>query len=112
MGAAARGVTEKEDEKQRMHSQDVFDRMVLFLAALTRGLCSSVLGADNAPCGLVMGTRGASGATPGGGASSSGVTSVAASASATPSRWARAVSERAGASPRLRRAARSTGKRT
>src|SRR5262247_1713595 len=66
--------------------------MVLFLAAITRGLFHSVLGADNAPFGPVMGKRGASGAT-GVGSSSSGATSVAASASATPSRWARAVSK-------------------
>jgi hypothetical protein len=112
MGTAAVGVAQKEDEEQCIDEQDILDGVIFVLAALTRGLFRSVLGADNAPFGPVMGKRGASGATTGVGSSSSGVTSGAASASATPSRWARAVSERAGASPRLRRAARSTGKRT
>src|SRR5262245_61508074 len=112
MGAAAIGITEKEDKEEGSDQQDIFDGMVLFLAAITCGLFRSVLGADHAPCGPVMGKRGASGATMGVGSSSSGVPSVAASASVTPRRWARAISERAGASPRLRRAARSTGKRT
>src|SRR5439155_19422065 len=46
------------------------------------------------------------------GSSSSEPTTVAASASTTPSRWARAVRERVGASPRVRRAASSAGRRT
>src|SRR6516225_2010990 len=46
------------------------------------------------------------------GASSSGVTTVAASAVETPRRWARALRERAGASPRVRRAVSSTGRST
>ena len=49
MGAATIGVTEKEDEEQGIDEQDIFDGMVLFLAAITRGasirgsatLCSS-----------------------------------------------------------------------
>jgi hypothetical protein len=118
MGAAAIGVTETEDEEQGIDQQDIFDGMVLCLAALTRGLFRRVFGADKAPLGAVMGKRGDAGATvgtapPGGGSSSaSGVTTVAASASATPKRCARAVRERAGASPRVRRAASKTGKRT
>ena len=44
--------------------------------------------------------------------SANGVTIVAALASETPSRFARAVRERAGASLRARRAASSAGKRT
>jgi hypothetical protein len=112
MGTAAVGVAQKEDDEQGIDQQDIFDGVILFLPTITRRLFRSVLGADDAPFGAVMGTRGVSGATTGVGSSSSGVTSVAASASATPSRWARAVSERAGASPRLRRAARSTDKRT
>jgi hypothetical protein len=91
--------------------------MVFFLAVLTRGLFSRVLGADDAPFRPVVGTRGDAGATAGtattgGGSSASGVTTVAASASVTPSRWARAVSEQAGAPPRMRSAASSAGKRT
>jgi hypothetical protein len=91
--------------------------MVPFLAAITFGLFSRVLGADDTPFGAVMGKRGDAAAgvgpgTTGADASSSGVTTVAASASETPSRWARAVRERAGASPRARNAARRAGRRT
>src|SRR6266568_851644 len=116
MDTAAVGVAQKEDEEERIDEQDIFDGVVLFLTALTRGLFSRVLGADDAPLRAVMGTRGAAGAavgtaTTGAGSSSSGVTTVAASASETPSRWARAANERTGASPRVRRAANSTGKR-
>ena len=77
----------------------------------TRGLLRRVLGADDASFGAVMGTRGDTGAARGVDSSSSGVTTVAASASETPSRWARVVRERAGASPRARSAASSAGKR-
>src|SRR6266849_95664 len=112
MGATAVGVAQKEDEEQ-----GIFDGVVLFLAAITVGLFNRVLGADNAPFRPVMGKRGESGvatgaATTGVVASSSGATTVAASASETLSRWARAVRERAGASPRVRRAVSSTGRST
>ena len=118
MSAAAIGVTEKEDEEQRIDEQDIFDRVVSFLAAITRFLFNRVLGADDTPLGSVMGKRGdTSGAATGpsatgAGSSASGVTTVAASATEMPSRWARAASERAGASPRVWRAASSAGKRT
>ena len=117
MDAAAIGVAQKEDRKEGIDQQDIFDRVVFFLAALTRGLFSRVLGADDAPLGAVMGKRGATGvavgtATTGADSSSSGVTTVAAAASETPRRWARAERERAGASPRVRSAASSAGKRT
>jgi hypothetical protein len=117
MDATAIGVAEEEDEEQGIDQQDIFDRVVFFLAAITLFLFSRVLGADDAPFGPVMGKRGEAG-TPAGstatdaGASSSGTTTVAASATETPSRWARAVRERAGASPRVRSAASSTGKST
>jgi hypothetical protein len=117
MDPAAVGVAQKEDDEQGIDEQDIFDRVVFFLAALTLLLFSRVLGADDASFRPVMGTRGEAGAAAGMGAtgagsSSSGTTTVAASASETPSRWARAVRERAGASPRARSAANSTGKRT
>src|SRR5436190_1028218 len=116
MDAATIGLAQKKDREWSIDQQDIFDRMVLFLAAITVCLCRRVLGADDAPFGAVMGTRGAAGATAGPAttgvaASSSGVTTVAASASETPSRCARAVRERAGASPRVRNAASSAGKR-
>jgi hypothetical protein len=117
MDAASKRLTEKEDREEGIDEQDIFDGVVFFLAALTLDLCRRVLGADNTPFGAVMGKRGDTG-TPAGAvargaiSSSSGVTTVAASASETPSRWARAVRERAGASPRARSAASSTGRRT
>jgi hypothetical protein len=95
-----------------MDEQDSFDGVVLFLAALTRRLCSRVLGADEAPFRPIMGKRGEAGGGMGVGSSSSGATTMAAAASETPSRWARAHRERAGASPRGRRAASSPGRRT
>src|SRR5215471_12079674 len=87
--------------------------MILFLAAITPRPFNRVLGADDAPLGAVMGKRGDAGAVArGNGSSSRGATTVAASASETPKRCARAVKERAGASPRLRSAARRAGRRT
>jgi hypothetical protein len=55
MHTAAVGVTEKEDDEQGMDEQDIFDGVVLFLPTITRRLFRRVLGADNAPCGPVMG---------------------------------------------------------
>jgi hypothetical protein len=113
MDAAAIGVTEKEDREEGIDQQDIFYGMVLFLPAITVGLFSRILGADDASFGPVMGKRGDAGtAARGTGASSRGTTTVAASASETPSRCARAVRERAGASPRARSAASSAGKST
>jgi len=116
MDAATVCRTAKEAREQSMHEQDIVDRVVLLLAAITRGLFSRVLGADDPPFRPVMGHRGDAGvaagtAATGAGASSSGTTTVAASASEPPSRCARAVRERAGASPRVRSAASSAGKR-
>src|SRR5262252_6408295 len=108
MDTTSIGITEKEDEEEGIHQQDIFHGMVFFLAAITRFLFSRVLGADDAPFGAVMGKRGEAGPA----SSSSGMTAVATSASTIPSRWASAVRERAGASPRVRRAASSAGKRT
>ena len=117
MDATAIGVAEEKDEEQRIDQEDIFYRVVLFLPAITVGLFNRVLGADDAPFRPVMGKRGDAGvaagaAATGAASSSSGVITVAASASETPSRWARAVRERAGASPRVRSAASSTGRST
>jgi hypothetical protein len=117
MDTAAVGVAEEQDDEQGIDEQDIFYRVVLLLAAITLGLCRRGLGADDASFGAVMGKRGdtsaaAGMATTGADASSSGATTVAASVSETPRRYARAVRERVGASPRARRAASSTGKRT
>src|SRR5262245_44612773 len=116
MDTAAVGVAQKEDDEERIDEQDIFDGVVLFLAAITLGLFRRVLGADDPTLGAVVGKRGAAGAavgtaTRGADSSSSGVTTVAA-ASETPRCWARAVRERAGASPRARSAASNAGSRT
>jgi hypothetical protein len=117
MGTAAVSVAQKEDDEQGIDEQDILDGVVLFLAAITRGLLRRVLRADDPPFGPVMGKRGEAGAAAamgatGAGSSASGTTTVVASASETPRRWARAVRERAGASPRARSAASNTGNRT
>src|SRR2546429_8754879 len=106
MDMATIGVAQKEEHEQGVDQQDIFHGVVFFLAAITRFLFSRVLGADDAPFGPVMGKRGASGVetgatTTGAGSSSNEPTTEAASASETPSRWTRAVRDRAGASPRV-----------
>src|SRR6516162_3591143 len=116
MHAAAPGVAQKEDREGRIDQQDIFHCMVFFLAAITCGLLSSVLGADDTSLGAVMGKRGDAGVAAGpvaqgADSSSRSTTTVAASVSATPRRCARAVRERAGAAPRVRSAASSAGKR-
>ena len=92
MDTAAVGVAQKEDDEERIDEQDIFDGVVLFLAAIARG-CSEVLGADDAPLGAVMGKGGrrcgGGYGDDGCGLLSSGVTTVAAAASETPRRWAR-----------------------
>src|SRR5437879_9259203 len=98
MDATAIGVAEEKDEEQGIHEHVIFYRVVFLLAAITVGLFSRVLGADDAPFRPAMGKRGDAGvaagaAATGAGASASGTTTVAASASDTPSRCASAASE-------------------
>src|SRR2546428_4626 len=117
MHTAAGGVAQQEDRQEGIDQQDIFDRVILFLPALTLPLFRRVLGADEAPFGPVMGTRGDAGAAADtrsteADSSASGATTEATSVSETPRRCARAVRERAGASPRVRRAPSSAGKRT
>ncbi len=108
MDAAAVGRTQAVDRAQSMEQQDIFDGMVLGLPALTRYLCRRGLGADDTPCGPVMGTREDAGTVAKeAGSSALGATTVAASASERSSRGAQAVRERAGACS----AASSAGKR-
>src|SRR5713101_3301886 len=105
MDAAAIGLAQKEDRERGIDQEDIFHRVVLFLPAIRICLCRRPLGADDAPFRAVMGKRGDTGTAAGALAmgaesSGSGVTIMAASASETPSRCARAVRERVGASPR------------
>src|SRR5207245_10833474 len=46
MDTAAVGVAQKEDEEERIDEQDIFEGVVLFLAVITLGVLSGVLGAD------------------------------------------------------------------
>jgi hypothetical protein len=55
MRAAAIGVAQEEDQEQRIDEQDIFDGVVFFLAAITRGLFRRVLGADDPSFRAVMG---------------------------------------------------------
>jgi hypothetical protein len=55
MDAAAVGVAQKENDEGSVDQQDIFYRVVFFLAALTRGLFKRVLGADDAPFRAIMG---------------------------------------------------------
>ena len=55
MDPTAVGVAQKEDDEQGIDEQDIFHGVVFFLAAITVRLCRSVLGADDAPFGAVMG---------------------------------------------------------
>src|SRR2546422_11473627 len=95
MDTATIGVAQQEDREEGIDQQDIFYRVVFFLAAITLFLFSRVLGADDAPFGPVMGKRGeaavavgavAMGAEPSG----SGVTIVAAATNEPASRRARA----------------------
>src|SRR2546422_6333924 len=65
MDTAAVGVAQKEDDEESIDEQDMFDGVVSFLAAITRFLFSSILGADDAPLSPVMGKRGEAGAVDG-----------------------------------------------
>ena len=120
VGAAGIGLTQKEDRECRIDQQDVFDRVALFLAAITARLLTWILGALDAPLGPVVPKRGEAGAEAGAaaggpdvlGGSSVGTTSALASASVTPRRFASSVKDRVGASPSARSVARRTTKST
>jgi hypothetical protein len=117
VGAAGIGRTQKENREHGIDQQHVFDRVALFLAAITARLRSRILGARDAPFGPIMAKRGETGTgtaavgRAAGGDPSVGSTMAAAAASATPRRFANSVKDRVGASPSVRSAARSTTKR-
>jgi hypothetical protein len=116
MGAPRIGGTQQEDGERRVDQQHIFHRMAFLLAAIIARLLSRILGMLDAPFGAIVATRGEAGAGAGGspGVSGSlvGTTSAVASASATPRRFASAVTDRVGASPSVRSVACSTTKRT
>ena len=65
MDAPANGIAEKQDGQRCVDQKDILYRVILFLATVTFGLFSSVLGADDAPFRPVMGKRGESDAVTG-----------------------------------------------
>jgi hypothetical protein len=120
VGATGIRLTQEEDREGRVEQQDVFDRVALFLAAITARLRNWILGARDAPLGPVVPKRGLAGAEAGAAAggphvldgSFGGTASALASASVTPRRFASAVTDRLGASPSARSVARRTTKST
>ena len=98
MHAAFVGVTEKEYYERSIDEQQVFDRMMLFLAAIVAFLFIRVFGAWDASLGAVMAKRGAAGS--------------ATALTGRSRRRANAASDRLGESPKCRSAVRSTGNRT
>ena len=104
MPTAAVGVAQQEEGEAGLDQQAIFDRVRLGLPALTLRLYRRGLGADAAPCSAVLGPRGEA-------AAARGATTEAPAVAETPRRGARTVRERAGASPRARRAPSSAGKR-
>jgi hypothetical protein len=116
VGAAGVGLTEKENGQRGVDQQDVFHRVALFLAAIRARLLSRILGTSDAPFRPIMPKRGETGAGAGGslgvGGPDGGRTIAPTSASVTPRRWANAVKDRVGASPKARRVVCSTPKRT
>src|SRR2546429_6914347 len=57
MDTAAVGVAQKEDDEERIDQQDIFDGVVLVLAALTCGLLRRGPGGAAVPCGSALGCR-------------------------------------------------------
>jgi hypothetical protein len=116
VGATGIGVTQKENRERGVDQQHVFHRMVFFLAAIIARLLNRILGALDAPLGAIVAKRGEVGTGAGGsdrvGGPSRGTTIAVASASATPMRFASAVTDRVGASPSARSVACRTVKRT
>jgi hypothetical protein len=114
MGTARIGLTQKEDREHRIDPQDVFDCVILFLAAITARLLSRILGAFDAPFGPIVAKRGeaGAGAAPGGSDVVGDRTPAATLASATPMRWASSVTDLVGVSPSARSVACSTTNRT
>jgi hypothetical protein len=62
MGASSIGLTTKANREGRVEQQHVFDRVALFLTAITARLLRRILGAPDAPFSAIMPNRGAAGA--------------------------------------------------
>ena len=119
VGAPPVGVAQEEDRERGIDEQHVFHRVAFFLTAITARLLSRILGTLDAPLGPVVPKRGEAAAGVGAAVGARAgrqrlrrrQTRAAASASATPRRFANAANVRAGASPKARSAARRTTNR-
>jgi hypothetical protein len=120
VGAAGRGVTQKENDARSIDQPHVFDRVALVLATITARLLRRILGTPDASLGPIMCKRGAAGEWAGAAAGTSDAlggscpdtTSALASASVTPRRCASSITDRVGASPSPRSVASRTTNRT
>ena len=104
-------LAQEEDVQGCIDQEQVFQPVPLLLAAITRFLCSRVVGARDGSLGAVMTKRGATG----GGAlcpAAAGDRSRDEDGTATPRRACQAATLREGASPMVRRVWRNTGRKT
>jgi hypothetical protein len=106
MHTARMRLTQKQNTQGSIDQQEVFERMPLFLAAITRFLFRRIVGARDGSLGAVVTKRGAAA----GGAA--GASSAGKCGSATPSCSRKASTLRQGASPKVRRVLRNTGSKT
>jgi hypothetical protein len=118
--AARVGGAQEEDRQRGIDQQHIFHGMACFLATIIARLLKRVLGARDAPLCAIVAKRGkeaawdgaAAGGLAGDPGSSAGTTRAAASAAATPIRWASSCKDRLGVSPKARSVACSTPNRT
>src|SRR5215211_977578 len=111
MDMARMRLAEEQNAHGLIDQQEVFQRVPLFLAAITRLLFSRVLGARDGPLGPVMTKRGtAVGGTTS--AASAGEATTGMSDPATPSCARRVSTWRQGASLNVRSVLRNTGSKT
>jgi hypothetical protein len=102
MDTAWMRLTQEEDAQGAIDQEQVFQRVPLFLAAITRFLFSRIVGARDGSLGAIMTKRGAAGGEAACTASSGGVFRGG-SGTSTPRRACKAATLRKGASPKLRK---------
>ena len=101
--------THKEDAEHRVHEQEVFNGVTLFLATIVALLLSRRVGARDGAFGAIVAKRGGAGSVSGVCGSVSGVGTGGGSVRRSSSWRITAAKSRFGASPIARRAVRSTG---
>ena len=114
------GLTQEGNRQHGIDQQYIFDRVALFLPAITARLLSRILGTPDAPFGAIRPKRGEAGpcadagvdGSDACGGSCTGTTSALASVSVTPRCVASSVTDRVGASPSARSVACRTVNKT